>query len=986
MACGHCQLLQLGVALIAAQMVATYTYQNCIEDQDSNKQSFKCMNRKKTNISAILYGLPESVLNLTISRNDIGKIPDKAFINFHNIQQLKLDSNHLNTIDKFAFHNLPQLQYLDLSSNNVSQLSSSLFRSLLNLTFLSLGGNKLQQLPGEIFSSLFKLDTLILRENLINNFSRIVESVSHLNKLQNLDLCFNKLTSLRHSNVSLPKSLAKLLICNNNLSTLECGPSFLKWVSLLDLSYNSKLQAMAFKEIDLSRTNYLNLRSTGVKVATLLNITEINFGHVDFTGTGLNNDSLLRELCKMLSSKLTSIKKMRLGVNDIRYLSWDTLSDCPKITESLDLSQNSLTSKNNNGLHCFGFLGKNVFLKNINYEHNLLTALNTCRTKKRFYSIENLSFRYNRILLISKNAFIHTPNITTLKLNINNVAYLDKHALDGLKRLETLRLDNNLLTDLFHSTFKDLISLQTLNLRNNRISVIFNRTFHSLGKLTILDLGGNKISNFQSSALKGLKSLSKFYLDGNNLKKIDMSLYHVFQDTLTVLDLKSNLIRFFKQTVHAPFVKFSKLQNLKLGGQRPHGLTLVPHAFFRGLGNLTSLYLSNNQISDIADDAFDDLTSLRFLTLDGCCNGNMALKPGTFKNLQKLAVFILENAGIQTFSKDVFGNLTKLNKLQLNHNGMQSFDVEALESLPNLRYLDIRNLPLSCTCSNSRLQNWTLHNPNVQVVYVYNLSCPKGEKHSFYNYDTRVCYIDLAEYLFFSTAVFAALFTAVPILYVKLYWKMKYGYYVFRSWCGEQWRRIKEEEENCAYDAFISYNSNDEEWVMEQLLPNLEGNGSSFKLCLHHRDFEPGRDIVDNIVTAVYGSRKTICVVSRNFLQSEWCSLEIQLASYRLFDEHRDVLLLIFLDTITERQMSSYHRMRKVMLKKTYLRWPGSDGINPMQAQDLFWNQLRRAMKTGSKLETEYDDVEDGGAAADNYDFRDSDTRTLIADENFYIS
>ncbi|XP_070299883.1 toll-like receptor 13 [Salvelinus sp. IW2-2015] len=92
-------------------------------------------------------------------------------------------------------------------------------------------------------------------------------------------------------------------------------------------------------------------------------------------------------------------------------------------------------------------------------------------------------------------------------------------------------------------------------------------------------------------------------------------------------------------------------------------------------------------------------------------------------------------------------------------------------------------------------------------------------------------------------------------------------------------------------------------FLIDQLLPNLEGNGASFRLCLHHRDFELGRNIVDNIVSAVYSSRKTICVVSRNFLCSEWCSLEIQLASYRLFLKLQDVLLLIFLDPIAERQL-----------------------------------------------------------------------------------
>nr|WHT11147.1 toll like receptor 21 [Oostethus manadensis] len=989
MAFGCHQLLPLAMVLMGAQMVATYTYKNCIEETDSEKQSFKCMNRKNANISSILDGLPKSILSLIIVHNSIQQIPNETFTCFSNLRWLRLDNNQLNAIDELAFNNLHQLKSLNLSFNNISQLSSTSFQGLHNLTFLSLRGNKLKRLPEGIFSALLQLDTLILQQNLLNNFTGIVESVSNLMKLQKLDLCWNSLTSLCHSNISLPKSLAKLYICRNKLSTLGCDRSFFKQVQILDLSYNSQLPTMAFQGMDLAQTNYVNLRSTSVKAAALLNISNIDVRHVDFTGTGLNKRGLLIELCKMLSRKVKSIAKLHLGDNGISNLRKDTLYHCPKITVLLDLSQNDLKSSQNSKLSCFVFLhNSSEHIKTINYDHNHLTNLYPCKTKEAvvFYKMEELSFRYNRILSVNADAFFHTPNLKTLKLNINTVAFLHHKALRGLRRLETLRLDNNLLTDLYNDTFEDLFALQTLNLRNNRIAVIFNGTFLALGKLTTLDLGGNKITHFDVLGLEGLKSLSKLYLDGNNLKQIDTSLYCVFQDTLTVLDLERNQIRFLKEKVSSPFVNLSKLKDLKLGGQRPFGLTVLPYAFFRGLRNLTSLYLNNNQISFIPPNAFDDLTSLNFLTLDKCCNVNMPLLPGVFKNLRNLSILILENAGIQTFSKQVFGNLTKLKTLQLNHNGMQSIDIQVLQSLNDLRYLDIRNLPLSCTCSNSLLQNWTLYNPIVQVLYVYNLPCQQGEKQNFYDFDTKVCFIDLGEYIFFSTAVVTALFTAFPLLYMKFYWKMKYGYYVFRSWFGDQWNRLKAEEESCMYDAFISYNSSDEQWVMEQLLPNMEGNGSSFKLCLHHRDFEPGRDIVDNIVTAVYGSRKTICVVSRNFLQSEWCSLEIQLASYRLFDDHRDVLLLVFLEPITERQMSSYHRMRKVMLKKTYLQWPGTEGINPLQAQDLFWKQLRRAMRTGSKVETENDDVGEGCVTLDNYDLGDSDTQTLIADENFDIS
>ncbi|XP_026226999.1 toll-like receptor 21 [Anabas testudineus] len=969
------QLLSVTVVLGAFKLISGYSFKNCIADAYSKGKSFTCIHRKQSNMSAIVNDLPHSAINLTISINPLSHIPNNSFVNLPNLQHLKIDHNHLMDINEHAFDKLYQLKSLNLSFNYISKLSPSVFNDLHNLTFLSLTNNTIKQLHRDIFFSVVNLETLLLRQNFLSHFSEIAESVSHLRNLKTLDLCFNNLTSLSHSNVSLPKSLTILYLCRNNLFTLGCKPSFLRFIQILDLSYNSRLPAMAFEGVDLGQTNYLRLRSTGVKIAEFLNISNINANHVDFSGTGLKDDNLLAEFCTMLKAKVKRIKNLDLGNNRIRNLTKYTLFRCPDITGALDLSRNELKNT-----RCLNFL-RQTNIRSFNAEHNHLTSLQGCKTRNMvsFFKLKEMSYRYNRILSVNSYAFYHTPNITELKLNINTIAFLHRKALKGLKKLETLRLDNNLLTDLFNDTFEDNVNLKILNLRNNRISVIFNGTFLRLTKLTTLDLGGNKITHFEPSGLDGLKRLSKFYLDGNNLKQIESSLSHVFQDTLTVLDLAGNQIRFLSENIKSPpFVNLSKLSDLKLDAQRPFGLTVLPRTLFRGLRSLKSLYLTNNYINHLPPDAFDDLTGLHFLTLDNCCVGVIDLQPGVFKNLRNVTKLIVENMGIQNFSKEIFENFTRLHTLQLNRNVMQSINVDALESLPKLQYLDVRNIPLSCTCLNQGLQDWTLKNVNVQVVYLYNLSCQNDENYKFYNFDTKVCYIDLGESLFFSTAAVIFLFTVIPILYVKLYWKMKYSYYVFRSWFGEQWRRLKEEEENCKFDAFISYNSSDEQWVMDQLLPNLEGNGSSFKLCLHHRDFEPGRYIVDNIVSAVYSSRKTICVVSRNFLQSEWCSLEIQLASYRLFDEHRDVLLLVFLEPISERQMSSYHRMRKVMLKKTYLQWPGSDCDDPEPAQDLFWNKLRRAMRTGSRVKTEESDKSEGCVTDESKD-------NEISDENYYL-
>ncbi|XP_013880644.1 toll-like receptor 13 [Austrofundulus limnaeus] len=139
------------------------------------------------------------------------------------------------------------------------------------------------------------------------------------------------------------------------------------------------------------------------------------------------------------------------------------------------------------------------------------------------------------------------------------------------------------------------------------------------------------------------------------------------------------------------------------------------------------------------------------------------------------------------------------------------------------------------------------------------------------------------------------------------------------------------------------------------MLPVLEGE-QGWRLCLHHRDFQPGKPIMENITDAIYGSRKTICVISRHYLQSEWCSREIQMASFRLFDEQKDVLILLFLEEIPSRHLTPYYRMRKLVKKRTYLSWPQA-----AQHPGVFWQNVQRALQTGDAL-TENTDLLTGPA------------------------
>ncbi|MBN1979335.1 MAG: TIR domain-containing protein [Anaerolineae bacterium] len=122
------------------------------------------------------------------------------------------------------------------------------------------------------------------------------------------------------------------------------------------------------------------------------------------------------------------------------------------------------------------------------------------------------------------------------------------------------------------------------------------------------------------------------------------------------------------------------------------------------------------------------------------------------------------------------------------------------------------------------------------------------------------------------------------------------------------------------YDAFISYSHRDKEWVRDWLLPRLEKEGLS--VCADFRDFEPGAPSVTEMERAVQQSRKTLLVLTPNYLASEWAEFESILAATLdpAARERRVIPLLL-------EQCELPLRIRSL----TYLDFAGSDREFPLQ-------------------------------------------------------
>ena len=74
------------------------------------------------------------------------------------------------------------------------------------------------------------------------------------------------------------------------------------------------------------------------------------------------------------------------------------------------------------------------------------------------------------------------------------------------------------------------------------------------------------------------------------------------------------------------------------------------------------------------------------------------------------------------------------------------------------------------------------------------------------------------------------------------------------------------------YDSFISYSHRSKDWVRSWLVPQLRNSG--LKTCIDFGSFEPGAPSLTEMERAVLQSRKTVLVLTPEYLRSGWTEFE----------------------------------------------------------------------------------------------------------------
>ncbi|GIY33096.1 protein toll [Caerostris darwini] len=146
---------------------------------------------------------------------------------------------------------------------------------------------------------------------------------------------------------------------------------------------------------------------------------------------------------------------------------------------------------------------------------------------------------------------------------------------------------------------------------------------------------------------------------------------------------------------------------------------------------------------------------------------------------------------------------------------------------------------------------------------------------------------------------------------------------------GVTWVKEKDIDRDKEFDAFISFSHKDQDFVIPELIEVIEEKDPDIRLCVHYKHFLPGEFIQENIERAVGRSKRTVLVLSKNFLESEWCLLEFNVAHVKALKDHVPHIIIIKLPDLTEEDELP-EEIQLYLNSTTYLTW----------GEKYFWNNL----------------------------------------------
>ena len=314
----------------------------------------------------------------------------------------------------------------------------------------------------------------------------------------------------------------------------------------------------------------------------------------------------------------------------------------------------------------------------------------------------------------------------------------------------------------------------------------------------------------------------------------------------------------YESTSSLNILKLNKKSSVAIGDCSGNGTD--PLSFIKPLVNLTKLDLSGNEL-------------------------DQEMNPETFEHQKNLEELLLSENKMQNFTIEI-GHMVKLRYLDISSNNIKCLSKNTTGELKNLLsnstrslQINLQNNPLQCNCECYSFLKW-YKSTGIEFTGKNDLHCVFGIKRFNLSDISKILMI-LDAFCYPRTwlnVIFQVQGTVCfTITIFALYKRHQYRIYFFYLKCRISLLSKMVAEDVKQFHAFISYASPDRQWVKKRLIKHLEKR-RKLKLFVASRDFEPGKLITANIHSAITTSAKTVLLISKSFLKSEWCLEEFSMA------------------------------------------------------------------------------------------------------------
>ncbi|XP_053663766.1 toll-like receptor 6 [Anopheles marshallii] len=551
--------------------------------------------------------------------------------------------------------------------------------------------------------------------------------------------------------------------------------------------------------------------------------------------------------------------------------------------------------------------------------------------------------------------FLSHNYITTLPAEVfypmRNLLHLDLSNMDT-RRTGEERIENPFMkliagVDLHQDIFFPLISLVFLDLSNTRLEY---QAFIALRSI-------QRRVKYVSYCNIGLPAIVDYLFLAKSIEMLDIS-YNVgvaqsLHSASFTLLANSLEVLYFKDSMVQQLSWLAPLQKLRVLNLRGNILRMLHRESFENLSNLEQLDLSYNYISAWNQQILTATDALQSVNLRN--NSIVILTTDMLYDFSRLSAMGLGGNTIQCscnyvkFLRNIVHNRTDVpgaytisaEPLIVGKHGLAPNPASTKLSLQHVQLFDYDESEYLCMnfTSNQKLDPLELQDCMIADDELINADLPDVQDREQEHAKNHTLV-----YILVSVAISFLIVCAVGLFYywfhIKYFFKIIKNSAVLSFFNDDKLYLDKSgllKEADFHYDVFVSYSNADRTWVLDQLLPNMEGV-SQINLCLHERDFEVGYGILENIISCMDRSRCLMLIVSESFLLSHWCQFEMHLAQHRLLETRRDELILVLLEDLPKRKCPK--TLSYLLKTKTYIKWP----TKSVDEQLLFWKRLHKAL------------------------------------------